>query len=117
METADVILCVNKIDKNFKTLLFLLKVIHISNSVLLLFLTGIQCKLLLIRINFYFSQCCGSHCLWPTTIYSANVLFIIQNKFLQKDTKLVLAKALKISMAMHTKDHYSMNERAPTVTA
>lgn len=50
-------------------------------------------------------------------IYSANVLFIIQNKFLQKDTKLVLAKALKISMAMHTKDHYSMNERAPTVTA
>lgn len=50
-------------------------------------------------------------------IYSANVLFIIQNKFLQKDTKLVLAKALKISMAMHTKDHYSMNERAPMVTA
>lgn len=50
-------------------------------------------------------------------LYSANVLFIIQNKFLQKDTKLVLAKALKISMAMHTKDHYSMNERAPTVTA
>lgn len=46
METADVISRVNKIDKNFKTLLFLLKVIHISNSVLLLFLTGIQCKLL-----------------------------------------------------------------------
>ena len=111
METADVILRVNKIDKNFKNLLFLFKVIHISNSVISLFLTGTQCKLLLIRILF-------QPVLWISlSIYSANVLFIIQNKFLQKDTKLVLAKALKISMAMHTKDHYSMNERAPMVTA
>lgn len=30
---------------------------------------------------------------------------LYRKKFLQKDTKLVLAKALKISMAMHTKDH------------
>lgn len=68
METADVVLCVNKIDKNFKTLLFLLKVIHISNSVLLLFLTGIQCKLLLIRILF-------QPVLWISLSVADNYLF------------------------------------------
>ena len=68
METADVISCVNKIDKNFKTLLFLLKVIHISNSVLLLFLTRIQCKLLLIRILF-------QPVLWISLSVADNYLF------------------------------------------
>ena len=68
METADVILCVNKIDKNFKTLLFLLKVIHISNSVISLFLTGTQCKLLLIRILF-------QPVLWTLLSVANNYLF------------------------------------------
>ena len=68
METADVISRVNKIDKNFKTLLFLLKVIHISNSVLLLFLTGTQCKLLLIRILF-------QPVLWISLSVAHNYLF------------------------------------------
>lgn len=68
METADVILRVNKIDKNFKNLLFLFKIIHISNSVISLFLTGTQCKLILIRILF-------QPVLWISLSVADNYLF------------------------------------------